>query len=394
MEQRNTGIDVARVFAVSLVVLYHALSSQPTWVGVMGGAGWMGVDLFFVMSGMLVTMGLEELLARDPASAVKTYLRKRAVRLLPAYLASVGIALSIAVAIPPLRKHVLLNAGSLLTFTANHCPNLLPGPLWSLAVEVQFYMMLPCLVLRARLPERIRVRPVLWSVVLLSIPLIARTAAYGLFPSIESFVPQNLVALNLAGKFPVQTYGQVYGDLFTHADGLLFGLWLGAMAHSGNSWMRARGKRGMELLCAVGAFVLVYNHLAPWRTWMPRPWYLGVFGFTMVTLVSSALLVSLVQHEGFQARGKTDQMLRWVSNRIYSLYLAQAVLEVMFVVIPRWRLTPGVALVVGLIYLVLVLVVGSLLYRTVEEPFLRRKSGLRSVRPIGGSVSFSAPEQA
>jgi len=143
-------LDVLRGLAILAVLFYHGLywsnaTSTNHLVALFIRAtvvGWLGVNLFFVLSGFLITGILIDTKAR-PSFYRKFYLR-RALRILPAYLALVLFLLLIG----------WLSFGSAtiaLLFLANNYRlntffHVGYGPLWSLSVEEQFYLIWPSIV--------------------------------------------------------------------------------------------------------------------------------------------------------------------------------------------------------------------------------------------------------
>ena len=148
-------IEGLRAVAVLAVVLFHA--EVP---GV--GGGYVGVDVFFVISGFLIT----GLLWREVSTAGTVRLRRfygaRARRLLPAS-AAVGVvtAIASAVLLPPLQARSVLEDGiASALYVGNYwfllngvdylSPGMLPSPFqhyWSLGVEEQFYLVWPALII-------------------------------------------------------------------------------------------------------------------------------------------------------------------------------------------------------------------------------------------------------
>ena len=126
------ALDGLRALAILLVVAYHA-TGYPA-------GGWLGVDLFFVLSGFLITTLLVE---RQGRESIGTFYQRRAVRLLPALLALLLVSLAIdrslfgALAGLGYFSNIVMASGDLA---------LIPLPLqhlWSLAVEEQFYILWP-----------------------------------------------------------------------------------------------------------------------------------------------------------------------------------------------------------------------------------------------------------
>ncbi len=145
----RTDINGLRAWAVVLVVLYH--------FGVAGfGGGFVGVDIFFVISGFLMTGIVIKSLERGTFSLFAFYLA-RAKRIIPALLALCAVLLLVGwlVLLPPdyktLSTHVVYSLAFLSNLeywqaagyfdVASHEKWLLHT--WSLSVEWQFYMILP-----------------------------------------------------------------------------------------------------------------------------------------------------------------------------------------------------------------------------------------------------------
>ena len=143
---RDYGLDTLRALAIGLVFVYHYMvfvSHEPTfgWASVVG---WVGVDLFFVLSGYLIAHQLFAGIRRGQALSLKAFYARRALRTLPVFwlvLAAYFLFPSVmgGRTPPPL--------WSFLTFTQNF--NLQPGTAfshaWSLCIEEQFYLVLPLL---------------------------------------------------------------------------------------------------------------------------------------------------------------------------------------------------------------------------------------------------------
>ncbi|MBB5318711.1 acyltransferase family protein [Tunturibacter empetritectus] len=84
--QRLPGLDTLRAAAIVAVMSYHLKSSLPESMAVVAQFGWMGVDLFFVLSGYLIGMQLLKPYASGDRPSIRSFYRRRAYRILPAYL--------------------------------------------------------------------------------------------------------------------------------------------------------------------------------------------------------------------------------------------------------------------------------------------------------------------
>jgi peptidoglycan/LPS O-acetylase OafA/YrhL len=154
------GIDGMRAIAVLGVVLYHAGFGPP--------AGFVGVDVFFVISGFLITSLLEAELAATGRIDLAAFYARRVRRLFPALgiVLAVTVAASVAIlsygeltsALQSAAASVVFGANVFFQYTTgdyfgpnvNHLPLL---HLWSLGVEEQYYLLWPvALVLARRLP--------------------------------------------------------------------------------------------------------------------------------------------------------------------------------------------------------------------------------------------------
>ncbi len=148
------NLDGVRALAVLLVAGVH---THPRLVP----AGSIGVDIFFVLSGFLITTVLvEELDGRGRISIGRFYAR-RALRLLPALF---GLLLAVAayallVAAPDTRRNALQEVVAAASYTRNltwwaNVPGTLLGHTWSLALEEQFYLVWPALLTLVLHPHR------------------------------------------------------------------------------------------------------------------------------------------------------------------------------------------------------------------------------------------------
>src|SRR5215472_10365049 len=143
---RQPGLDLLRALAIIVVVIYHT--------GIYGFAlpydihrfGWVGVDLFFVLSGYLIGGQLLNQLRRRGQLRLGRFYARRALRIMPAYFVVLAVyfclpALREFPTISPLWKFLLSvqNIGLRGGTAFSHA--------WSLAVEDQFYLLLPIVLL-------------------------------------------------------------------------------------------------------------------------------------------------------------------------------------------------------------------------------------------------------
>ena len=156
MTVRNEGITLLRGIAVALVMLRHALP------GLFEGAGVVGVVMFFALSGHLITGLLLDDLHQHDRVRFGRFAYRRAVRLAPALLVMVAELVAVSLLFDPLDDAHELGRTVLvaLTWTAD-----LPFPhgsdaifhLWTLAVEEQFYLVWPLVLMIAWRRKRVAV---------------------------------------------------------------------------------------------------------------------------------------------------------------------------------------------------------------------------------------------
>jgi peptidoglycan/LPS O-acetylase OafA/YrhL len=80
------GLDTLRMCAIVAVMIYHLQDALPTSITAVGQYGWMGVDLFFVLSGYLIGYQLLKPYARSGQFSIGLFYQRRFFRILPAYL--------------------------------------------------------------------------------------------------------------------------------------------------------------------------------------------------------------------------------------------------------------------------------------------------------------------
>jgi peptidoglycan/LPS O-acetylase OafA/YrhL len=139
------GLDHLRAFAISYVILFHyQFFGHPDWVKKIAGFGWSGVDLFFVLSGFLISGQLFNTIAKGKKISLREFFIKRFFRIIPPFL----VVVILYAAFPAVHEWGHLSPiWRYLTFTLNFGLDLGKystfSHAWSLCVEEQFYLVLP-----------------------------------------------------------------------------------------------------------------------------------------------------------------------------------------------------------------------------------------------------------
>ncbi|HEX6967566.1 MAG TPA: acyltransferase family protein [Micromonosporaceae bacterium] len=364
----RADVEGLRAVAVGLVLLFHA--GLPFLPG-----GYVGVDVFFVISGFLITTQLvAELTTTGKVSLVDFYAR-RAKRLLPA--AAIVLVVTAALTrlvLPKIRWEEIgwdIVASSLYVINwrlADRSVDYLaedsqPSPVqhfWSLAVEEQFYLVWPVLILAAALVARmigLRVRPVLWlGLAAVAVPSFAWSVIETARSPQEAFFVTTTRMWELAIGAAV-ALGAAWWGRIPRAAGALLG-WGG--------------------LVAIVASGLVFTNTIAW------PGYAAA----LPTLGAAAVIVA-----GFSAMRSGPVLLlgirpfQWVGKLSYSLYLWHWPLVV--VATAKWGALSARS---GLAVVAFSVIPAWLAFRFVENPVRHSQAVSRSPRlalSLGGNFTLS-----
>jgi peptidoglycan/LPS O-acetylase OafA/YrhL len=377
---RIAGLDGLRAIAVVGVLLFHA---GVHWLP----GGFLGVDLFFVISGFLITSLLIGERERVGFISFKAFYLRRARRLLPALIAMLVVTAGfMALFFPGDLASARGDIGAALSYVSNwwyvvhHRSYFVaagrPEPLqhlWSLAVEEQFYLVWP-LVLAALLCVRARLR------------LVVFVAVAGALASSGW-----MAVLAIRGNVPFDTdSSRVYFGTDTHASGLLLGAAAAAVMTGLANRRRAAGVaegglgRGLADLVAVGALVGVCWSMHSVSYFSPGLYRGGFLVFAAVAAVAVAVISA---PGGWLGVTLDIAPLRWIGARSYGLYLWHWPVFVYTRPGLDWQLHGGPELAARL---AITLALTELSYRLVEEPIRRRGSRDRVLSPRSrGARSWS-----
>ncbi len=343
---RIPALDALRAVAILLVFGRHAHwpDGCQAYFGWLQRGGWVGVDLFFVLSGFLVS-GL--LFADHQRSGTIHWARfyvRRGFKIYPSFWCLIAFTIYVA-AVTGMKGVTFESVLNELLFVQNYTPNRLWGHTWSLAIEEHFYLLLPPLLIW--LPFKRLPRIVL------------------------------MVAIGLLTARCLTAWGHThYSDLAqmqpTHLrlDSLLFGVLLSYWYHY-DSRFKPFCSRYAGWLYVVGAALL-----APAFIWPLDAIGIHTFGFTAFYLGAGAILSAAV------CRGLPDtrctQVLAAIGLYSYSIYLWHvAIFEWMCpTLIPQYTwldLICGPVLSVGF---------GILWARAIELPCLRLRDWLTARSPL------------
>ena len=369
-EQRSRmhGLDLLRALAIVAVVVYHLQGVLPPVLAtVFGDLGWMGVDLFFALSGFLIGGQVLRPFARGERLRMGDFYARRAYRILPAYL----VVLLLYRVWPMWREQPVLPAmGKMLTFTENLWMNF-PAErafshAWSLCVEEHFYLVLPLLVAwgmrRASLGK--------------TVGMIVAVVVFGV--AVRSWELFHVVRAPGVAD-PAALFGtRIYYPTWSRLDGLVAGVAVALVQVFRPVWWASVGRRAN----AVFAVGLAVWGAAVWTfrgqdAWMQLPAGV-VFGFPVMAAGFGLMVAAAATGQG---------ILRWripgvgmVAAMAFSLYLThKEVAHVDRALLPWMEGDRGWA--AAAVYGGTCAAVGAALYFGVERPFLRLRDR-RSGRPV------------
>jgi len=376
------GLDGLRALAIAAVVLYHL---DPAWLP----GGFLGVDVFFVVSGFLITTLLQREALRHGGIAFGRFWTRRARRLVPALVACVVVSIVAArIAHHDLVVHIGRQLLGALTFSTNWVevaagssyfdqtsPQLFTN-FWSLAVEEQFYLGWPLVVALLMSARALR----------------GRRMAVGFAASLGVAVLST--ALMALLYVPGEDATRVYYGTDTHVMGLMLGAAL-AFAWSSSwrtryasAWLMVRRPVLGAALLTLGLLLWVLREDSP----LTYRGGLALAGVATVVLVAALLPVGSTSAAEPDSRWRTlmsAEPVAWIGRRSYGIYLWHW--PVIVIVGQEMRAEPGTfQYVVAATWCVIVTVaLADLSYRFVEAPI--RVWGFRECgRMVWGAVRFSA----
>ena len=357
---RLPGLDLLRAVAIVSVICTHA------WIaGGMGYGfgwieqyGWMGVDLFFVLSGYLIGRQVLVRCLRGDGVDVPAFYRQRAYRILPAYFAVVALyflfpALREQAAIQPLWQFLTFTMNLFVDQSSLHAFS----SAWSLCVEEHFYLIFPIAVLiMAPRASAKHVAGVLLGLMLAG--LAWRGFAWG-----------QSAALAADGSGTWEMDGRRYMELvyyptYARLDGLLCGIGLATLSvYRASLWERLQ--QHSNALALVGAATVLF---AAWIFRDTLTFAACVFGFPILSVGLALLVASAASPASLLARMRLPGTA-WIAATSYSIYLShKAMLKLASRYLPDYLNHRG--MLTFLCCLLVAITAAALLHYLVERPFL------------------------
>jgi peptidoglycan/LPS O-acetylase OafA/YrhL len=366
------ALDGMRALAIILVFLYHF---HVPLVGV-ERMGWIGVDMFFVLSGFLITGILFD--SRHESHRFRDFYMRRVLRIFPLYY---GVWIALLVASPifhwrwdarfllhpfhlgnyaryvffdplePGHMDLIVNGSRHFKYALG---SIQIGHFWSLCVEEQFYLVWPAIVF-STLSQRALLRVCCWG-------------------TLGTFCLRWLLFYEAPHAWIASDF--VYRFTWTRIDSFLIG---GALALAIRGPERAWLSRNWRRIVwpAHATFLLFYAWCLSLRlepSAMTTVPFIAIPGFTLIGLWAASLILHATEPESVVYRVLTITPLRRIGAISYGLYVFHFALFVPYLAVglaisARWHVYTGAAVAaVG------TWILASLSYRYYERPFLRLKS--------------------
>jgi peptidoglycan/LPS O-acetylase OafA/YrhL len=265
---RLKTIDFLRGIAVLLVLLRH-IYFEPFLVGL----GWLGVDLFFVLSGFLVSNLLFSEYRKLGTVRPVRFLIRRGLKIYPLYYLMIFILFGILAYREPsfldIYKKRLINE---LIFVQNYrYADTLVGHTWSLAVEEHFYFALALIIFG-----------------LFKLKLLEKTALFNGLSLLIWGLALNM-RYNVVSQYPQFSYDQFLIPTHLRMDTLWVGVWLSYYFNFHKDWFLRVFSRGGWVSLGLVAFLIVGSYGLGNR-------FLATAGLTMIAFSFGGTLAGLLAH--------------------------------------------------------------------------------------------------
>jgi peptidoglycan/LPS O-acetylase OafA/YrhL len=313
-------------------------------------AGWVGVDLFFVISGLLITSIL--LWSREAGSPLQIFWYRRGLRILPLavlYLLVLQVNTLLHDPLGVLKNFdgwlaYLLYAGN-LHIALNGWQPIVVMILWSLAVEEQFYLVWPVVVHWLNRKALLMI-----SLMMIALSPLARSVAY-------SFLD----------------YPAVYVLTFCRLDALASGAVIALLISSETT--KTQTMSYCRRWSGVAFVILLATFLGPFSPSLPqtRPLMFTLFGYTWIAVAWAVLVGASLRCEGWMRSVLSSRSLTFVGKRCYGFYVWHALIAGVVM-----KCVHSISLNIGLygqlvIWMGVLMAVVSLSWSCFERPILMLK---------------------
>jgi peptidoglycan/LPS O-acetylase OafA/YrhL len=353
------GLDHLRALAILLVLGFHyqlGYFGFPDWTRAFDQLGWTGVDLFFVLSGFLISSQLFAQLKKQKTILMKEFFLKRLFRIVPVYLVVVAIYFCFPFfrekeALPPLWKF--------LTFTQNFGLDARKfgtfSHAWSLCVEEHFYLFLPLILIFLHATQLIKKG--YWVLVLLFLA----GFAIRLYSWHGEYIPTVGVEGSMAYWIEV-----IYYPTYNRLDGLLVGVSIAAIyQYLPNAWGKISAYGNQLVLLGIVFLTIAFffcSDLSSYST--------SIVGFPFISIGYGFLVIGAISPTSFLYKWDS-KITTFIATLSYGIYLShKGVIHMVQEVFSDWGIDRN-GNGMFLICIAFCVLVAWLLHLTIERPFMK-----------------------
>jgi peptidoglycan/LPS O-acetylase OafA/YrhL len=358
LQHKLFGLDHLRAIAILLVFVFHygIIFPSPEWVSTIGKFGWTGVDLFFVLSGYLISSQLFLKISQGKKISFPEFFTKRFFRIIPAYL----VVVAIYFLLPSFReREAPAPLWKYLSFTQNIGLDISKqgtfSHAWSLCIEEQFYLLLPLILMTLVYCKAIKKG--YWLLLFLFIAGLA-TRLYCWQTLVVPFIDDD--------NFRMHWYKWLYYPTFSRLDGLLTGVSIAALLQfrpKFKAWILQSGN--LVLLAGLLIFAIAYFVCGDEQSFGA-----SVFGFTLVDLAYGFVVLGAICNSSILYKFKS-KITTTIANLSYALYLTHKIaIHLTQEYFSKLNIEKDSSLMF-FICIVTSLLVALLMNKLVEKPFLK-----------------------
>jgi peptidoglycan/LPS O-acetylase OafA/YrhL len=357
-ERKLFGLDHLRALAITMVCFYHAqmgIFGHPEWLQDAAKFGWAGVDLFFVLSGYLISSQLFSQIKQGKTISLKEFFLKRSLRILPAFC----VVVAIYYFVPFFHERESLSPlWRFFTFTQNFGLDIKQhgtfSHSWSLCVEEHFYFFLPILLLCLQSTKLLK--KAIW--------LIPALFIFGIFIRSYSWNHFYLPHIDERNGW-VPWYKFIYYPTYNRLDGLLTGITIALLHQFLPTFWNKITRYGnvflvVSLMLLTGAYFICYEEHSYAAT---------LFGFPLIALGFGCLVIGALSPKCFLYRWNS-RITTKIATLSFALYLThKGVIHVTQKLLDQWIDREGHVML--LICIATCLLAAWVLNLIVEKPFMR-----------------------
>ena len=306
------AFDGMRALCIVAVIAFHVISTDHPWLENIARRGWFGVDVFFVLSGFLITWIIATEIDQTASVNLGRFYARRALRLQPAFLSGLlGVTLLLFFFNYAKFQIVIREWPYFLTYTYNFAVAFgviafaAYGQVWSLCIEEHFYLCWPWVLRRAGTRQSLRL-----ALVAIIMVVIYRSTLYGWLNWGHLAAPSTA------------SLDRIYYGTDTRIDSILIGCATALALREASLQAFFRRLAAWPLFTGVAVAVAILTFA--WATGgsFKGGWRASTVGFTLIAISTAAVVLAVF----FHPRSLLSRSLAWppmvfVGKISYGIYL-------------------------------------------------------------------------